>query len=279
MKNKWTSYLLIVLGSTLTNAAFGLIILPQSFAAGGVTGLSAWLCKGVNLPLTTVYFLLSVALFILGLVFMGLDFSLKTFLTSLMSVALLELFSRISLPELASDPLLSSLLAGGLLGAGSGLILLGNGSGGGFDILGVILARKLHIPVALTMYLCDFFIILAHAFSASLLRTLYGILVILISNLMVNQVLTHGQAKGQMLIFSSEHEKIRCALLGQQDVGMTFLHGETGYLGQPIKVILTVIPHSKIEDVKRCVQQIDPTAFVLMDTVHYVSGRGYTLNR
>lgn len=279
MRNKWTSYLLIALGCTLTNAAFGLIILPQSFAAGGVTGLSALLCRAIGLPLTTIYFLLSVALFVLGLVFMGLDFSLKTFLTSLCSVLMLELFGRISLPELANDPLLSSMLAGALLGLGSGLILLGNGSGGGFDILGVILNKRFRVPVALTMYLCDFAIILAHALSASLLKTLYGILVILVSNLVVNQVLTHGQAKGQMLIFSNEHEKIRCALLQQQDVGMTFLCGETGYLREPIKVILTVIPHSKIEDVKRCVHRLDPTAFVLMDTVHYVSGRGYTLNR
>ena len=60
---------------------------------------------------------------------------------------------------------------------------------------------------------------------------------------------------------------------------MTFLSGETGYRRDPIKVIITVVPHDKIEHIKRGVYKIDPTAFVLMDSVRYVGGRGYTISR
>ena len=82
-----------------------------------------------------------------------------------------------------------------------------------------------------------------------------------------------------MLIFSQKFEEIRGILLEDQDVGLTFLNGETGYLRRPIKVIVTVMPHSKIENVKKAVYAIDPTAFLLLNSTRYVGGKGYTISR
>ena len=61
---------------------------------------------------------------------------------------------------LSEDPFLSSLIAGALLGIGSGIILRANGSSGGFDILGVVLNKKFRIPVSVVMYVCDCTVIL-----------------------------------------------------------------------------------------------------------------------
>ena len=280
MSNERRSYGLVFAGSAFSAAAFGMIILPQGFAAGGVTGFSVILCKLLPLPVSAMVLMINLSLFTLGWVVIGRDFVLKTLITSILFPMLLELFQGISIfSGLSADPLLSSVLAGGMLGFGAGLILRGNGSGGGFDILGVVLHQKFRISVSLVMYLCDFFVIMMQTMSNSLLQTAYGTLVILVSSLVVNQVLTHGKAEGQLLIFSQESEEIRSELLSYQDVGMTFLRGEKGYQRNPINVIITVVPHSKIESIKRSVYQIDPTAFVLMDTVRYVGGRGYTLER
>lgn len=279
-KHAWMSYGLVVLGTTLMAAAFGLVVLEQGFAAGGVTGLSVILCRVAPVPLSAMVLAVNLALFVLGWVFVGRSFILKTLLTSLLFPVLLDLFrSAAFLRGLAADPLLSAGLAGGLLGLGAGLVLVGEGSSGGFDILGVILHKKFRVPVSLVMYLCDLAVILVQAASGSLMQTLYGIVVILVSSLLVNQVLTYGRAEAQMLIFSQEYERIREALLFEEDVGMTFLTGETGFRREPIQVIVTVIPHAKVEGIKRAVHTIDPTAFLLMDAVRYVGGRGYTIQR
>lgn len=277
---KWASYGSVVSGTALMAAAFGLVVLKQGFAAGGVTGLSVVLCRLVPVPVSAMVLALNLVLFVLGWVFVGREFVAKTLLTSLLFPVLLDLFqSGTAFEALSADPLLSAVLAGGMVGLGAGLVLLGEGSSGGFDVLGVILHRKFRVPVWLVMYLCDLTVILLQAVSGSLLETLYGIVVILVSSLLVNQVLTYGKAEEQMLIFSQEHERIRSELLVHQDVGMTFLMGETGFRREPIKVIVTVIPHAKVESIKRGVHRIDPTAFVLMDTVRYVGGRGYTIER
>ena len=280
LMERMRSYLMIALGTALTAAAFGLIVLPQGLAAGGITGLSVLLSRVMPLPVSAIVFVLNAGLFLLGWACVGRDFAFKTLLVSLLFPVLLELFQRLDLlAELSADPLISSLLAGGMLGFGTGLVLLGNGSCGGFDILGVVLNKKLGVPVSLVMFLCDGAVLIAQALKLGVLNTVYGVLVILVCSFTVNRVLTNGKEEGQMLIFSQRYEEIRRALLDDQDVGLTFLNGETGYMRRPIKVIVTVMPHSKIENVKKAVYGIDPTAFLLLNSTRYVGGKGYTISR
>lgn len=280
LMERMRSYLMIALGTALTAAVFGLIVLPQGMAAGGITGLSVLLGRVLPLPVSAIVFVLNAGLFLLGWACVGRDFAFKTLLVSLLFPVLLELFQRLDLlAELSADPLISSLLAGGMLGFGTGLVLLGNGSCGGFDILGVVLNKKLGVPVSLVMFLCDGAVLIAQALKLGVLNTVYGVLVILVCSFTVNRVLTNGKEEGQMLIFSQKYEEIRRALLDDQDVGLTFLNGETGYMRRPIKVIVTVMPHSKIENVKKAVYGIDPTAFLLLNSTRYVGGKGYTISR
>ena len=280
LREKFRSYLLIALGTALTAGALGLIVLPQRMAAGGITGLSVLLSRVLPLPVAAIVFVLNAGLFLLGWACAGREFAFKTLLVSLLFPVLLELFQRMDiLAALCTDPLLSSLLAGGMLGFGTGLVLLGNGSCGGFDILGVVLNKKLGLPVSLVMFLCDSAVLISQALTVGVLNKVYGVLVILVCSFTLNRVLTNGKEEGQMLIFSQKYEEIRRALLEDQDVGLTFLNGETGYQRRPIKVIVTVMPHSKIENVKKAVYGIDPTAFLLLNSTRYVGGKGYTLSR
>ena len=280
LREKFRSYLLIALGTALTAGAFGLIVLPQRMAAGGITGLSVLLSRVLPLPVAAIVFVLNAGLFLLGWGCVGREFAFRTLLVSLLFPVLLELFQRMDiLAALCTDPLLSSLLAGGMLGFGTGLVLLGNGSCGGFDILGVVLNKKLGLPVSLVMFLCDSTVLISQALTVGVLNTVYGVLVILVCSFTLNRVLTNGKEEGQMLIFSQKYEEIRRVLLEDQDVGLTFLNGETGYQRRPIKVIVTVMPHSNIENVKKAVYGIDPTAFLLLNSTRYVGGKGYTLSR
>ena len=63
---KLRSYLMIALGAALTAAAFGLIVLPQGMAAGGITGLSVLLGRALPLPVSAIVFALNAGLFLLG---------------------------------------------------------------------------------------------------------------------------------------------------------------------------------------------------------------------
>lgn len=280
MKKKLLSYLLIVVGGTMTAAAFGLFVLPQNFVAGGVTGLSVILQNLIPLSLSAIVLCINILLFLVGWLFAGKEFIFKTLIMTFLFPVLLDVFSQIDLfLPLSQDPFLSSLLAGCLLGSGSGIILRANGSSGGFDILGVVLNKKFKIPVSVIMYVCDCTVILLQAVSKPLLQTVYGIIVILVTSIMVNKVITYGRSEVQLLIFSAGYEKIRQELLHTFDLGLTFLQAEGGYHLDSSKVILTILPYRKINDVKKMIYTIDPTAFTVIDNVNYVGGRGFTISR
>lgn len=271
---------MIIVGGSLTAAAFGLFVLPQNFVAGGVTGLSVILSPVLKLPVSWIVLAVNLLLFLLGWIFAGKEFVFKTLIMTFLFPVLLDVFSNFSLfNELSADPLLSSLIAGCMLGAGSGLVLRANGSSGGFDILGVVLNKKFQIPVSAIMYICDFTVILCQALSKPLLSTMYGIIVILCSSIAVNKIITHGESKVQLLIFSKDREKIRHELLHTFDTGVTLLNAETGYKKDDAKIILTILPYSKVNSVKKMVYTVDPYAFTVMNGVNYVGGRGYSIRR
>lgn len=280
MKKKLASYIWIILGGAMTAAAFGLFVLPQEFVAGGVTGFSVILNSVIRLPLSWIVLSINILLFALGWIFAGKEFIFKTLIMTFLFPLLLEFFSQIHLfQELAKDPFLSSLIAGCLLGIGSGMILRANGSSGGFDILGVVLNKKFGVPISVVMYVCDCTVILFQAVSKPILQTVYGIVVILCCSIMINKVITFGKSEVQLLIFSPQYEKIRTELLQTYDTGVTFLNAETGYMHKNTKVVLTVLPYRKISEVKKMIYSIDPTAFTVIDNIQYVGGRGYTIER
>ncbi|OUC51684.1 membrane protein [Eggerthia catenaformis] len=275
---KSIQYLEIIIGCLLTAASFGLFILPQKFAAGGITGLGIILSSFVPLKLSLIILLLNICLFLSGWIFISKEFILKTAITSFLFPVLLEFFNRITFfKETASDPLLSAIIAGGMLGLGTGLILRGNGSCGGFDTLGVILHKYFNLNLSIIMYVCDTLVILLQYHN--LMKTIYGIFVIMISSLIVNKVLTYGQAQSKLLIFSHQYERIREELLFSQDIGLTYLKGETGYLRKEMMVIAAIAPYSKINAIKQSIYKIDPDAFVVIEDVHSVLGKGYTISR
>lgn len=276
MKKKIVELLEILLGNILVAAAFGLIILPLHFVAGGVTGLAVTLHTFLPLPLSVIIYMLNGLLFLLGFLFVGKDFIMKTLLSSLLFPFFLELLSKITiLAPLKSDPLLASIIAALSLGLGGGLILRGNGSSGGFDILGVIAHKYFHVPVSLIMYLCDTFVVITQMHDV--MTTIYGIVIILCTNLLINRVLSYGTSQSSLIIISPHYEEIRQELLHHQDIGMTFLKAETGYLEKDTKVIMAITPYQKINSIKQAIQAIDPTAFVIIEDVRSVLGKGYTI--
>ena len=164
MKKKILSLAKILFGVALTDIAMGMIVLPQNFAVGGVTGLSVLLSKSIPLSVSMIVLFCNAILFILGYIFVGRKFILKTLLVSIAFPIGLDICQRINfLLPLKSDPLVSAIIAGLLVGIGSGLVLKGDGSNGGFDILGVIFNKYFKISVAVVMNICDCLVLLAQA--------------------------------------------------------------------------------------------------------------------
>lgn len=187
------SCLQTIAGTALTAAAFGLFIIPQGFAAGGITGLARILNNVLPVPLSVLVYLLNIPVFAIGWLCMGWEFVGKTLSVSLLFPVFMEATSRIPVPGLGMG--IDTLLAGLLLGIGSVLILRSNASSGGFDTLAVALNRKRGVPVAPVVRICDCTVILLQSLGQPLRNTVAGILVILVSTAVINHFMTEASRK------------------------------------------------------------------------------------
>ena len=147
------SWIQVSAGCVITAASFGLFIIPSGFACGGITGLGVIAARFVPLQLSVIVMCLNALLFLAGWIFIGKEFVLKTALTCVLFPAALDLFERISVTQL--HPLVSCIIAGMLLGSGTVLVLNGNGSCCGFDMIGVIVQKYTGISATYIINFCS----------------------------------------------------------------------------------------------------------------------------
>lgn len=273
------SFLEMLIGTALTAAPFGMIILPLGYVAAGATGLAKVLAGIFPIPLSAIVLALNILLLLLGLIFIGKKFVAKTVAVSLIFPFFLEISSRYPLKSLESDPMLATILAGTILGTGAGLVLRSGASSGGFDVLGIILNKKFNLPITLVMNIFDAVVIICQALEQTLPQTIYGLLIITIYARVAGHVVNWGAGESRIMIFSEANEQIRQTLLHEIVVGVTCLKGISGYTGNPMDVLVSVVPYNRVSEVKKAVTEIDPTAFVVIDEIQNVLGRGWTLDR
>jgi len=89
-------------------------------------------------------------------------------------------------------------------------------------------------------------------------------------------VMLFGTSRTEIKIISSHSDEIRQAILGEVDRGCTLLHGTSGYQGNEVNVILSVVSNHELPKIERVARQIDPGCFVIISRVSEVWGRGFT---
>ena len=97
--------------------------------------------------------------------------------------------------------------------------------------------------------------------------------------MVLNQVLMSGNARIQVKIVSRKHEEINRLIAERIDCGTSLLHMETGYLHREQEMILAVISRRDLPRLNSLVMDEDPEAFMIINQINEVRGRGFTLKR
>jgi uncharacterized membrane-anchored protein YitT (DUF2179 family) len=95
----------------------------------------------------------------------------------------------------------------------------------------------------------------------------------------MDKVLVLGQSKMQIKVISKKSHEIRSAILSQVDRGVTMIDGKTGYVGSSTQIVLSIVAVRELAKLKNLVQDIDPEAFMIINKVNEVRGRGFTIEK
>lgn len=280
MTKKIGQILGIVAGNGILALGLSAFSMPNHFLVGGATGIARSVQHFTRVDIAVTVAAINVVMFLLGFIFLGKRFALTTIVSTLVFPVFLNQFLKIEVfGHLTGDRLLAALFGGMLTGLGLGIVMRLGGSTGGMDIPPLILNKKFRIPVAVSMYCFDIFILLAQMMFSNTEEILYGIMSVLLTSVVLNQVLVFGAGNVQVMIISQEYDKINEVIQKELDRGSTFLPIQTGFVKMEQKAVLCVLPNREMSQLNHFVQEIDPKAFIIINGVREVRGRGFTLDK
>ena len=277
MKN----FLLITFGNLVYTFAVVFFILPNNLMTGGTTGLALFFRYLFGIPITAFAYIFNITMFLLGAWILGKAFALTTILSTFeypLFLGLLQILAR-HVGPLTSDLMLSTIFAGACIGIGIGLVIQAGASTGGMDIPPLILQKMTGIPVSVSLYVFDFSILLLQIFISDREKLLYGILLVLMYTIILDRVLINGKRQIQLKIISPEYETINRRIQNELDRGTTLISIHGGYSRQPSQAVLTVVSPRELFRLQELVRSTDPTAFITINEVREVRGRGFSLQK
>jgi uncharacterized membrane-anchored protein YitT (DUF2179 family) len=177
------------------------------------------------------------------------------------------------------DPILASLLAGVICGAGAGIILKSLGSAGGLDILGIFLNKRFGLKIGSTISLFNAGIIGAGMFFFDFEMSLYSVIYVYTSGRMMDAVLTGFNRRKSMMVISDFPENIAREILKREDRGVTFIQGQGAFSGKDKKIIFTITNLTELPKMKELVYSIDPDAFMVVYDTADVFGKRHGKGR
>lgn len=271
-------FLLVNLGLILTAAGIVLFKAPNGFAIGGVSGLSIIIAKYFpTLNLGIIMFLINAVLMLVGFLFLGKDFGVKTAYSSLALSFFVWLGQELVVlaKPLTDDAMLELIFAILLPSVGSAIVFNQNSSTGGTDILAKILSKKTHIHVGKTLLLSDFLIACA-AFPVLGLRSgLYSVLGLVLKGFLIDIVIENLNIRKKIEIVTSDPEPIKQFILKEIHRGITVVDAEGAYTNTKKKVLTVVVDRQQGIRLRDFVHNTDPGAFVIITTTSEIIGKGF----
>ena len=266
----WNLFLLCA-GSVVTAVGVNGLLIPHRFVSGGVTGLALLLHYLVPaLSVALIYAVANVPLFLAGWFFISRRFFLYSIAGTIIFSSAIAWVDLGVIP--VQDQLLAAILAGLILGTGSGIILKSMGSAGGTDILSVILLQRFSIRLGTTRLAFNILVLAAAALLFSVEDALYTLIYLYVSAQIVDLVVTGLSQRKAVFIISPRWEKISPRILTEIHRGVTILRGQGAYSQREQQILYTVVTFREVATLKQIVRSEDPAAFVVISDTTEVMG-------
>ena len=272
---------IILLGNLCIALAATLFIIPNHILVGGTAGISVILQAFFDIDVQQMIQILTIGMFLIGVVALGEDFTFKTIVSTICYPILLEVCSAVlalfPADFLAVDTLTATIFSGVLVGFGIGIVYRCDASTGGMDIPPLIIHKYTNIPLSVLVMIVDGATVLMGMIGYGLMGTLYGILSVWVCSFVIQKTMMMGLDKvSQILIISEKKDEIKHQIFEQLDRGCTILKAQGGFTQEQKDVLLVVVPFKQLSALTKLISAIDGTAFVVVSDANEVHGRGFT---
>jgi len=238
---------------------------PGHIYSGGLTGIAQILstlaerADNINIPISVIYYLLNVPMFILAWFKINRKFVVFTIIAVTFASFAIQIMPNMTLIE---DPIICAVFGGLINGYSMGLALKHGISTGGMDALIITLRQATGISVGAISMAFNGVIVLTAGFLFGWPYAFYSLVSIFVSGKTTDLVYVKHQ-KVQVMIITQRPDVVIPALQKKLKRGITAIPQAYGaYDFNTQSVLITVITVYEMEILAAIMKKVDPKAFV-----------------
>ncbi|MDU5105946.1 MULTISPECIES: YitT family protein [unclassified Clostridium] len=277
MRGRIKEYILIFIGVSLVAFSLEYFFIPNNIAAGGLTGLAIVINHYIPAISTgPLVFIMDLFLFIIGFIFLGKNFGVKTIVSSFSLAGMMTIIETYFNPKAITNDLMLAAIFGTFITAiGMAIVFNANASTGGTDTIAKILNKFFHIDIGKSLLAVDFIVTLLGAVTFGINIGLYGLLSVIINGIAIDKVIEGFQVCKEVTVISTKSDEIGKFIMDELERGCTFLKGVGGFSGKDTYILYAVLGRSEFIKLKQYISKVDPKAFITVGEVHEVMGEGF----
>jgi uncharacterized membrane-anchored protein YitT (DUF2179 family) len=255
-------------------SVYNLFFVPYHIVTGGTSGVAILVNAVFKISTTTFINVSNVVLAILGLIMLGKKKTAYQLVGCIFYLTMVNVTSSLSdkLVLNFNSDILMLLIIAIIYGIGTGLVYRSGYSTGGADFLSEIISERTKKPMTQINLIMQIIIISSSAFIFGIVKVMYSILVIVLSNRITNAILFGISTDKIVYIISSKNDEIEKYIINKINSGVTEIKVHGGLFEKKRHMIMCVVHNSQYSIFKNTVLSIDDNAFILSNACYEVSG-------
>lgn len=267
-----SEWFIITFGTVVAASAVFFFLIPSHLAVGSISGLAIILANFIPLKISAITMGLNVALLVVGLLFIGRDFGIKTIYTSVLMPVVLAVL-EILFPDMQSimgDGFLDMLLYIFTVSIGLAILFNQNASSGGLDIIAKLLNKYLRMDLGKAMSLAGICTALTAALVYDAKTVLLSILGTYLNGIVLDHFIFGFNIRRRVCILSNKEADIEAFILHTLHSGATIYEPVGAYDHQIRREIITIVDKNEYIQLMNYISKTDPSAFVTVYNVNEV---------
>ncbi len=265
--------LLLTVGGIVFSFGAKAVLVHHNFIMGGLYGTCLLFYYNFNvLNPGTLFLIANIPIILIAYLFV----SRRFLLYSLYTVLVITFSSEFIIYDLHIVNQLYAAIAGGVIcGAGSGIILRSVGSGGGLDILAIVVYQRYNIGIG------KFFIVYnLGLFSVAMIMydidlVIASFILTFISSITLEYVLALFNQRKIVYIISDLSSKLVEKINKELGQGATIIGARGAYTGKDKQMLMTITNNLQVKRLEEKVFTIDPNALFIVENSFNVIGSGF----
>lgn len=252
---------------------------PNNFVFGGVTGFAVVIAEITPMSAGSFTFIANAVLLIIGFIFLGKSFAVKTTYASVLLSVLLVAFEKFYPMDkpFCSEPILDLLFAIALPAIGSALLFQLGASSGGTDVLAMLVKKYTTVKnIGLALFVSDLLMILAACFVFDIQTALYSFVGLTVKSFVIDGILDTINLRKSITIVCDNADPICNYIMNELEKGATITEGVGAYTSTKKYIVFTTLTRHQAVLLRNFIHDNNLNAFISVSSTSEVFGKGFS---